>query len=263
MLLISCLTGASSKLLLVAGLLGFCPLEPRPHPFAAAAAEDCRQALLLACRQVNALPANRSVAHLQFTSRTVFRAPDQKRPREVVTPATLYAQGSKLFFQTPQVSLWQDGHFVATVMHSQQLIYITRVPPNGNVPGSPLQFAMLRDSLILRGRIMQCETTAKAGKSYRHVVLMLARPDQARYHALSLGFLLDNRSHMRELAVQYPDNTTVSQVVYTIERQEFIRSSAKLPSSARAMVVDKEGNSLPAYRNYRIVDHTMLKRLPY
>jgi hypothetical protein len=183
--------------------------------------------------------------------------------RATETSATLYAQGNKFFLQTPQASLWQDGQYVATVMHAQQLIYLTRVPPGSPAQGAPTQFIMLRDSLIQRGKLTQCETTVVEGKKYQHVQLSLAASDQARYHVTALGFLLDTRSHIYELTVLYPNSMPIGQVVYRITKQEFINSSAKLPVSARAMVVNKENQPLKAYHNYRVVDHTKLTRLPY
>lgn len=253
--------GAYSKLLpLVIGLLSFTSPAPISH---AAVAEGCQQSLLLACRQMNPTKAGHTVAYLKFTSRTTFRTPDQKQPREMVVPATLYTQGSKMYFETPQVAMWQDGQCIATVMHAQRLIYLTKVPPRESVPGGPVQFAMLRDSLIQRGKITQCGTVTVKDKRFQRIVLNLASRDQARYRATSLGFLLDARSHIRELTVVYPANSPVTQTTHIIEKQEFTGSSAKLPADARAMVVDKGSRPLQGYRNYRVVDHTKLNRLSY
>lgn len=254
--------GLLSAALLLSGSSAYCTTKP-PHKALVAPSAPCRESLLLACRQMGGLPENKeAVAHLQFTSRTFFRVPDQKQVREVATPTTLYAQGSKLFFQTPQVSLWQDGKYVATAMHAQRLIYLTRIPPKQAAQQALTQFSLLRDSLILRGRLSQCQPAKLGSKQYQRMVLEPSPADQAHYHVTSLGFLLDG-SRIKELTVQYPRSAQAVRVVYSIEKQEFIASSSKLPASARMMVVDKDNHPLKAYSGYRVVDHTELTHLPY
>ena len=234
---------------------------PAPRTMAKTAT-DCRASLVKAVQLLHPPQNKRPVAHLQFVSHTYFRTPGQSKIREVSTPATLYTKGQQLYFATPQTIIWQDGQYSAVIMHSQQTIYLTRTSANKSSSGLA-QFEMLQDSLIQRAQVLQCQSITEAGKGYQKMVLILAPKDRARYGVATLGIKLDDRDGIRELTIVHPTGDLVSQVVYTIEKQEFLASSAQLPRDARAKVVDKKSHPLAPYRGYQVVDHTKLSHLPY
>ncbi len=240
------LTYKASLLLLplTFGLLGLAPAgEPT----------DCRLRLLTAYhRLAGQATTNKAVYHLQFASTSLYQVPGQRSDRSTTVHGELYSQGSKYFFQTDDMSLWQDGRYVATVLHSQRTILLTRVVPGQK--GMDPRRMLVRDSLIQLGQLQKCVSERLAQQVQQHIRLGYSGALAARLKVSSLDFWLTPQNILQQMSLHYQPGNALRQVTFRFPLQEWLATSEKLPTDARTQVIDGQGKILPAYQGYRLVN---------
>jgi hypothetical protein len=215
---------------------------------------DCRQRLLSAYHKLANQQADSQTAnHLQFISTSLYQVPGQRAKRETTVRGDLYTQGNKVFFQTKDISLWQDGRYVATALHSQHTVLLTRMVP-GQTSTDPRRILMVRDSLLVLGKLLQCSSEQQDKQQLQHIQLGYTGPVAARIRIQSMDFWLTSQNTLQRMRILYQPGNTVQQATVSFPIQERLVASDKLPTDARAQVLDERGKLLPAYQGYRLVN---------
>jgi hypothetical protein len=221
---------------------------------AASAPTDCRQQLLVAYHKLTGSAANgQTTYHLQFVSTTQYQAPGQRTKRDATVHGEYYAQGNRLFFQTDDMSLWQDGRYVATTLRSQRTVLLTRMVP-GQATTDPRRMLLMRDSLLQLGRVLACRQELQGKLPIQHIQLGYDAALAARLHLTSMEFWLTPQQTLQQVRIHYAPGNAVQQVTARFPVQEHLTNSDKLPLDARRQVVNEQGRLLPAYQGYRLVD---------
>lgn len=235
------------SLALLSGLLGFIPAD---------APAECKQAVVQAYRKLEgalAAGAEQRVFHLQFTSESTYTAPGQRTEQKSIVRGELYSQGRKGVFKTDEMSIWQDGQYVATALHAQRTLFLTRAAP-GRFAADPRRQLMLRDSLIQLGRLQTCQNEQVGQHTQRHVQLAYEGAVAAKLNIQAMDFWLSPQNTLQKMRVRYQAGGPLKQVTLSFLVQEWLTSSAQLPADARARVVDSQGRPLPAFQGYHLVN---------
>jgi hypothetical protein len=219
---------------------------------------DCKQKLLAAYRKLaDQGDATRAVYHLQFESTTAYRTPSKQTKQETTVHGELYSRGTKTFFKTDNMSLWQDGQYVAAVLHAQHTILLTR-----SVPGKPTlathYMPLLRDSLIQLGKIQRCTNEQRGKQMQQHIQLTYSEAAATKLKIKALDFWLTPQNTLYQVNIQYQPTHPAQQITLRFPVQEWLTTSAKLPNDARSQVVDPAGKLLPAYQGYKLVNQISL-----
>lgn len=215
---------------------------------------DCRQRLLNAYHKLASQQTDsQNASHLQFVSTSLYQVPGQRTKRETTVRGDLYTQGDKVFFQTKDMSLWQDGRYVATALHSQHTVLLTRMVP-GQAGTDPRRMLMVRDSLLVLGKLLQCTSEQQGRQQLQHLQLGYTGPVATRIRIQTMDFWVTPQNTLQRMRILYQPGNAVQQATVSFPIQEQLVSSDKLPTDARAQVVNKQGKLLPAYQGYRLVN---------
>ncbi|RZK45207.1 MAG: hypothetical protein EOO61_00790 [Hymenobacter sp.] len=238
-------SGTGLLVMLVAGLSGLALVN---------APADCRQQLLTAYHKLAGKGTdNRNVFHAQFVSTTLYQVQGQRAKRETTLRGELYTQGDKVFFQTDDMNLWQDGHYVATTLRSQRAVLLTRMVPK-QAATDPRRMLIVRDTLLKIGKLQLCASEQQGKQLLQHVQLGYSDALAIRLKIRNLDFWLTPQNTLQQLRVQYLPGNEVQQVTTRFTVQERLLTSDKLPIDARLQVLNEQGKLLPAYQGYRLVN---------
>ena len=237
-----------SGMLIIGGLCSF-------EMNSALVPDNCKQNLLQAYRKLTATEGAEGVFHLQFTSKSTYRTPDRQGTQQTTVKGELYSQGVRTFFQTGDMSVWQDGKYIATLIHTQRTVFINRIAP-GQSTTNPARIFMVRDSLIQLGKLLQCNLVQVGKQTQQHTQLTYTGAVASRLQIKSLDFWVSPQQTLQTLAIEYMPGAAVQKVIFSFPVQERLAASSKITDDARAKVVDTQGRLLPAYHGYRLVDHT-------
>ena len=236
----------ASVLLASAGLLAFRLPAPK---------SVCKQQVLEAYhRLIGADKADRlGVYHLKFVSTSHYQAPGQHALQEAAVHGELYSQGHNYYFQTEQLRLWQDEHYVATVLPTQHTVFVTRVAPGQRVT-STARLLGLRDSLISLGSLQQCAAEQQGRQVRQHVQLAYEGRAGAQLQLKRLDFWLLSSRTLQQVRVEYRPGSAVQETTLRFPVQEWLTASSKVPIDARMKVLSPEGKLLPEYQGYHLVN---------
>jgi hypothetical protein len=221
---------------------------PTPSP-------DCKQQVLAAYHRLlgdGQLNSNK-VYHLRFSSTSRYQAPGQRGQREVTVHGDLYYQGRRCYFQTERLRLWQDEHYVATVLPAQRTVFLTQVALKQQGLNAA-QLLGLRDSLLLLGTLQQCTQQLQDKQVSRHVRLTYPGKAGAQLHLKGLDFWLTAAQKLQQVRVEYRPGGAVQETTLQFPLLEWLASSAELPNDARQKVLTPQGRLLPEFDGYRLVN---------
>ncbi len=219
---------------------------------------DCRVAITRAYHDLVAAtsPQQRRVLHLRFATETTFRVPAQKQERRTSSAGDLYVRGRQLYYRTPEITVWQDGQVVCSVLHRQRLVLLTRVAGPGGA-GSLPPMLMFRDSLIQRATVQLCQQEQVGGQPQQHVRLALPARLGQRLGLQTLDFYLATTvAELRRVVAVYQPNHMAQQVALSFTQQQWLADAPELTGNARQQVLDSQGRLRPAYQAYRLLDQT-------
>ncbi|WP_206986717.1 hypothetical protein [Hymenobacter telluris] len=151
------------------------------------------------------------------------------------------------------MSVWQDGRYVAAVLHTQRTILLTRATP-AQSGMNPTRLFMLRDSVIQLGTLQQCQRELVGQQQQQHVQLGYSGVLASRLQLKALDFWLGPQNTLRKMSIQYAPTATIRRVTLDFQLQERLTASSKLPVDARTQVLNSQGALLPAYQGYRLVN---------
>lgn len=195
---------------------------------------------------------------MSCTSQSFFKAPNQRGEKEATSEGTLYMKGHQLFYQTSQMTTWQDGKTVASVFPSQRTIFLTRAAPEKSAPGLA-QITMIRDSIIAKSEVSICRREQHNNALRQHIQLTLKPAEAARYRVKYLDFWFDPAGQrIQQIDIRYQPNQTISRILLTFLAQDFQSDASKLPLNARAQVLTEQGAPRDLYKGYQVVDQTTL-----
>lgn len=224
--------------------------------FTWAPAPDCRQQLLTAYHRLLGVgtAAQPGVYHLRFSSTSRVQAPGQRAPQQMTSQGELFCQGKHCYLQTERLRFWQDERYVATVLPSQRTVLLTRAVPRQGETADPQRLLGLRDSLLSLGAVRQCVTEPFGTQVWQHISLAYAGATGRRYHLQQLDCWLDAARTLQQVRVTYRPDGPVRETTLRFPVQEWLSTSDKLPPDARRAVLTTQGQLLPAYRGYRLVN---------
>jgi hypothetical protein len=219
-----------------------------------APAPDCRQQILTAYHKLTRTDlAKQGVYHLRFSNTTRYKALDQRTPRMATVHGEFYSQGRRGYFQTEQFSLWQDGQYVVTVLRNQHTILVARMVP-GKTAADPSRLLGIRDSLLQLGTVQQCRAEPNGKQLRQHVQLVYNGAVGARLHLRQLDFWVTPLQELQQLRVQYRPGATIEESTLQFLQQEWLPGSDKLPLDARSKVLAPNGELLPQFAGYQLVN---------
>ncbi|MCB2411148.1 hypothetical protein [Hymenobacter lucidus] len=219
-------------------------------------ADACKQELMNAYAhlQTGQQTVNGKAFYVHFLSQTAYRIPGQDGERQSSVDAQLYTSGNQVYFHTPEVTMWQDGQFVVSVIQRQHTVFITRVLAGKKGP-DPGQFTVFRDSLIRQSQVAFCRTEQVQNTTQQHLQLVLPLAGGNRSSNQKLEFWL--REHrVQKMVINYGPGMPLSRLTLSFLKQQWVDKPEKLTADARAQILDKTGHLRPAYQGYRLVDQT-------
>jgi|GEM_PF-4913957 len=236
-----------SGLLLVVAAGGLLSAVPAP---------DCRLQITQAYHALAEAtePGQARALHLRFNSETFFLAPGKNTESSTKATGDLFVKGRQLYYETPDVRMWQDGRFVSSVFKRQRIVLLTRVKPEaGNV--QPL--LLMRDSLINSASVLSCRDVVVAGKAHRQVQLGLSPRVKARLGLRRLDFrLTDKPMRVEQVTATYMPGRIARRIILTFATQEWLSSAPHLVKDAKSPVLDAQDKLLPAFAGYQLIDQT-------
>jgi hypothetical protein len=221
---------------------------------------DCKQNLLQAYNNLTGGPTEKNrVFHLKFTTQILYRTPKRSQAQQATSQGEMYNQGAKGFFQTPEIMMWQDGQYIATVIPKRKTIFLTRAVPGQNLLG-PKQVMAIRDTIISQANVKECTVEKIGGINYRHMQLALGAVAAKRTHTQSMDFWLTTQNKLDRMHIRYGPGAMMESTTMHFPVQEWLASSPKIPTSAFAQVVDSHRKPIAAYQGYHVEDQTTTKK---
>lgn len=235
-------------ILLAAGAGGW--TEPLSPP------ADCRDQLTQAYRTLATAvaPNQPQVLHLHFTTETTARLPGQTSERHMKGQGDIYVRGRQLYYETPEVMMWQDGRVISTVLKAQRTVMLTLVPSRA-AKGSIQPMMLLQDSLLHRATVQACRLETVKGKTQQHVRLGLSAEVTARFGLQTLDFRLEGQpAQIRQLDATYVPGRMARHITLSFAAQQWLPTASVLTNDAVRQVLDAKGQLLPAFRFYKLID---------
>ncbi len=221
---------------------------------------DCKQAILKAYHQLTSRQtASSGIQHLRFTSTTTALIPGQRATRETTVHGELYSRGTQGFFQTDDVSMWQDGRYVVTILRPSRTIILAHALPE--YATDPRRLFLMRDTLIQLGKVQLCRQELRPKQpAAQHTQLAYAGVVAARLKIKTIDFWLSGSDKVQAMRINYLPGEPTQQVAVRFAVQETLATSAYLPTDARAQVLTAEGRLLPRYQGYHLVNQLATRR---
>lgn len=216
---------------------------------------DCRAQLTQAYRTLAtaAEPKQTRVLHLHFNTETTAQLPGQTNERRMKSQGDIYVRGRQLYYETPEIKMWQDGRIISMVLKKQRAIMLTLVPSGAaNVSVQPM--VLLQDSLLRRATVQLCRQEADKEKS-QHIRLAMSKEVTAQFGLQTLDFRLAGQpAQVRRLDATYMPGRMGRHITLMFTVQEWLTSTSILTNDAVRQVLDTKGGLLPLYRSYKLID---------
>lgn len=219
---------------------------------------DCRDQITQAYRTLAdaTTPGQTRVLHMRFVTETTYRVPGKATERQSKTVGELYVKGRQLYYETPNLKLWQDGRLISSALRPQRVVLLTRVPPTAE-KATVQPLLLLRDSLIHSATVQLCRQETVNGHPQQHIRLGLAAAVTARFGLQTLDFRLGGEPvRVQQIIGSYQPGRTAQRIVLSFQTQEWLPASAMLTNNAKQPILDPSGKLLPAFAGYRLIDQT-------
>lgn len=215
---------------------------------------ECLQMVRSAYRHVSEIGNDEGVTQVRYSISTT--ASVMGKIATTKADIELLVAKNKLQMTGGPMEVWQDEHVKITLIPNRNLIYVGDTDPRRfKQAQSPLVLA-LQDSLLGLSQVVQCvEKKGDNGRILKQVSLRFPEKLQTQTRLSDMNITIDPTQQMiRQVRMQYLPESQIKEMEMTIHSIETDFQNNAFHQTVLQQFLDKQGNLLPKYADYKIID---------
>ncbi len=227
--------------------------------FAEAQEPECLEEARSIYAAMSALSSSSRYIDMRYTVHTTMR--DSAHVPASESSVTARMSRTLLHVTSPEFESIRDTISAATAIHATRSIYVMDSPPNHDGADND-PFAMLRDSLLMRGTVIECRDVAgEKGESLRRVVVGAPIGIRRGTGVERITLLYDPAMHvLHTVTIGYTEPSPIFSVTLTFDFISYGVENTEIEKLDREEHADIIAPLRARYEGYQVVDYRKNRR---